>query len=47
MKAKSNGNGFKSTLRERNASMYLNEWLADVHFIVGIGEVGILICVII
>uniref|UniRef100_A0A0R3RRH8 BTB domain-containing protein n=1 Tax=Elaeophora elaphi TaxID=1147741 RepID=A0A0R3RRH8_9BILA len=37
-KPKSNGNGFKSTLRERNASMYLNEWLADVHFIVGIGE---------
>ncbi|CAG9532260.1 unnamed protein product [Cercopithifilaria johnstoni] len=37
-KPKSNGNGFKSTLRERNASMFLNEWLADVHFIVGIGE---------
>ncbi|EFO24501.2 Btbd6 protein [Loa loa] len=38
VKPKSNGNGFKSTLRERNASMYLNEWLADVHFVVGIGE---------
>ncbi|KAL3984666.1 PHR domain family protein [Acanthocheilonema viteae] len=37
-KPKCDGNGFKSTLRERNASMYLNEWLADVHFIVGIGE---------
>ncbi|EJW74849.1 BTB/POZ domain-containing protein 6-A, partial [Wuchereria bancrofti] len=34
----SNENGFKPTLRERNALMYLNEWLADVHFIVGIDE---------
>ncbi|KAM3717883.1 BTB/POZ domain-containing protein [Dirofilaria immitis] len=37
-KSESNGDGFKSTIRERNASMCLNEWLADVHFIVGIGE---------
>uniref|UniRef100_A0A915PUH9 BTB domain-containing protein n=1 Tax=Setaria digitata TaxID=48799 RepID=A0A915PUH9_9BILA len=38
VKPKPNGTGFKSTLRERNASMYLNEWLADVHFIVGAGN---------
>lgn len=38
VKRNSDGNGFKPTLRERNASMYLNEWLADVHFIVGIDE---------
>ncbi|VDO39116.1 unnamed protein product [Onchocerca flexuosa] len=37
-KLKSFGNDFKSTIRERNAAMYLNEWLADVHFIVGTGE---------
>ncbi|VDK83240.1 unnamed protein product, partial [Onchocerca ochengi] len=38
VKSKSYGNDFKSTIRERNAAMYLNEWLADVHFIVGTGE---------
>lgn len=26
---------FKATVRERNAAMFLNEWLADVYFIVG------------
>lgn len=34
--------GFKATLRERNASMFLNEWLADVHFIVGSVSITIL-----
>ncbi|VDM39858.1 unnamed protein product, partial [Toxocara canis] len=29
---------FKATIRERNAVMYMNEWLADVHFIVGSGD---------
>lgn len=26
---------FKSTIKERISTMYLNEWLADVYFLVG------------
>ncbi|VDN19659.1 unnamed protein product [Gongylonema pulchrum] len=39
VRPKPSKDGFKATLRERNGSMYLNEWLADVHFVVG--DVGI------